>query len=659
MIQLGGYGHSISDTTGTTNRLAGHWKFDDANDLLKAEPEAGLPLELVGTQQAVAGPASGNGAVKIGAGSHYRMTHGIAASGGGARVNDYSLKIDFKVPELGIWHSFFQTDPANSSDGDCFINPGGNIGVAATGYTDYTVLPNEWYRLVISVKNGTHYRYYLDGQLQLDGTVQSIDGRFALDSMLLMFADEDGEDNEIECAELGIWNYPLTDEEVKQLGGFQADSTAPAPPAGITAFPQADQKFNLVIWEDVPGENGEKYTVYASTNPITDLNAPEVEVLAENIAENSQTFVHYLFYPLQDKELSYYYAVTAADRAGNVGLPGVSAIAIANTAKGIATISLNPPAQFAADGVLTEWGNSGIEPFILKKSTAMLTSANGVFDDDDDLTATVYLAVDDQYLYLAFDVIDNAFSYDPGGDWWEDDAIEMFIGLYDGRPGPAHSARQRGAQPDYSLQFRHDGLVNTDNSNRFIYTADSTNYYFQGFGTADYIIETRIRLSTLKIGDDRLFVPVNGTRIPFDISIHDSDSPNLRDGIMPLSPNNHDNSYQSPRYWTHTWIGDQEFPTAIKDQGTSAIPLTSSLSQNYPNPFNPTTTINYAISKAGLVKVELYNALGQKVRTMVNEMKAPGTYRLEVGASELTSGLYFYRLTAGGFIQTRKMVLIK
>ncbi len=198
----------------------GWWKFDDAANLLKAEPGFGSDLELVGSHQASAGPVAGNGAVRIGRGSYYKMTHGISANGGGSYVNEYSLQIDFKISTQGLWHCFFQTNPANSNDGDCFINPGGNIGVAATGYADYVVKPNEWYRLVISVKNGAHYRYYLDGQLVLNGIVQSVDGRFALDNTLLMFADEDGEDGEIDCAELAIWDRPLTDEEVKQLGGY-------------------------------------------------------------------------------------------------------------------------------------------------------------------------------------------------------------------------------------------------------------------------------------------------------------------------------------------------------------------------------------------------------------------------------------------------------
>jgi hypothetical protein len=198
----------------------GWWKFDDPANLLKAETGYGTALELVGSHQATSGPTVENGAAKIGIGSYYKMSHGIAPNGGGTYVNEYTLQIDFKVKALGIWHSFFQTNLTNSNDGDCFINPEGNIGVAATGYSSYPVKTNEWYRLVISVKNNSFYRYYLDGQLLLNGTVQSRDGRFGLDKMLLVFADENGEDGEIDCAELAIWDKPLTPDEAMALGGY-------------------------------------------------------------------------------------------------------------------------------------------------------------------------------------------------------------------------------------------------------------------------------------------------------------------------------------------------------------------------------------------------------------------------------------------------------
>ncbi|MFH1194259.1 MAG: metallophosphoesterase [bacterium] len=198
----------------------GWWKFDDSSNPLKAEPGFGSDLQLVGTHQTINGPEVGNGAIKIGVGSYYKMKHEILPNGGGALVNEYSIQIDFRIPALDGWHCFFQTNPSNNNDGDCFVNTGGNIGVAATGYSSYAVAPNEWYRLVLSVKNGTQYKYYLEGQLLNNGIIQEVDGRFALDSLLLVFADEDGEDKEIDCAELAIWDYALTLEEAQTLGGY-------------------------------------------------------------------------------------------------------------------------------------------------------------------------------------------------------------------------------------------------------------------------------------------------------------------------------------------------------------------------------------------------------------------------------------------------------
>lgn len=83
------------------------------------------------------------------------------------------------------------------------------------------------------------------------------------------------------------------------------------------------------------------------------------------------------------------------------------------------------------------------------------------------------------------------------------------------------------------------------------------------------------------------------------------------------------------------------------------------LSANYPNPFNPTTTIQYQVPKQADVLIEVYNILGQRAKTLVNENKQPGEYTINFNGSRLASGIYFLRIEAGNFIDTQKMTLIK
>lgn len=89
------------------------------------------------------------------------------------------------------------------------------------------------------------------------------------------------------------------------------------------------------------------------------------------------------------------------------------------------------------------------------------------------------------------------------------------------------------------------------------------------------------------------------------------------------------------------------------------LPSEFSLKQNYPNPFNPTTIISYKLPAAGKVSLKVYDVLGREVTTLVNEYNPAGSYEVEFDASSLSSGTYFYRLTAGNFIQTKKMILVR
>jgi hypothetical protein len=89
------------------------------------------------------------------------------------------------------------------------------------------------------------------------------------------------------------------------------------------------------------------------------------------------------------------------------------------------------------------------------------------------------------------------------------------------------------------------------------------------------------------------------------------------------------------------------------------LPDSFHLSQNYPNPFNPTTVINYQLPEAGKVTLSIYDILGNMVRTLVDEEKSAGNYKVEFDAAGLPSGVYFYILRAGSFVGSKKMLLLK
>ena len=117
-------------------------------------------------------------------------------------------------------------------------------------------------------------------------------------------------------------------------------------------------------------------------------------------------------------------------------------------------------------------------------------------------------------------------------------------------------------------------------------------------------------------------------------------------------------------------FGTMSYPiTDVEDEGQITTPKEFSLSQNYPNPFNPNTTIRFTISDLRFTTLKIYDVLGNEIATLVNEELPAGEYEVEFSAKggtafggnalNLPSGIYFYQLRAGSFIQTKKMILLK
>lgn len=121
------------------------------------------------------------------------------------------------------------------------------------------------------------------------------------------------------------------------------------------------------------------------------------------------------------------------------------------------------------------------------------------------------------------------------------------------------------------------------------------------------------------------------------------------------------NTIQIELFWGWMQIDYLAVPSILftSVETLAEIPSSYSLQQNYPNPFNPVTTIRYSIAKTELVKLIVYDVLGRQVAILINEIQNPGIYDVRFDASNLSSGVYFYRIEAGSYSETKRMMLLK
>ena len=455
-----------------------------------------------------------------------------------------------------------------------------------------------------------------------------------------------------------------------QNSGFQVyDITPPAAPAGVSVVKGTYS--NLISWKDVSNEGTEKYNVYASKTAFTNVNAAGVEVVASNIARGTQVLEHLIRTPKTDKDVTYYYAVNAIDKAGNVGAVAFTA-AVTNKAKGIPTISMVAPPNWKADGALTEW--TGYTPWKLKPSDGSAHIMTGfTVTNDADCSADVYVAISGGYLYCAFNVTDDIVyadddKYMSSGYNWALDACDLEFGLYN-QQAKQHTAYQRGKYPDYHLRFnkvraREDHWTAEKDS----LLLPGVNYYWKEKFPTGYVVEAKVSLSDLAnlrksstAVKDTIPTLKEGFKIPFDICVMDNDGKNgadlgaNREGQISWSPFNNDNGWSDPSKLMYTWLGETDV-VGIQDK---SVPYTYELSQNYPNPFNPTTQIRYSVAQMGTVSLRIFDVLGRQVAELVNKQQDAGNYTVNFDASRYASGVYFYRLESGSFTSVKKMLLVK
>ncbi|RNC65750.1 BACON domain-containing protein [Proteiniphilum sp. X52] len=208
----------------------GSWLFEDPQNLTKATE--GKELQMVRNVDydpdahflPVDGPSSNNKAVRIPVNCHFLADHGMIPKEGENYISEYTLFFEFKIPVVGRFYSFFQTNLSNTGDAEIFVrnsNPP-TIGVGATGYAGAGLIEaDKWHRLYLSFKPGD-VRFFIDGQqFHTSGTS---DSRFRIDlnGIILCggpWAKKD--DNEFDIAELSIWNGALSLDDIRELEGVE------------------------------------------------------------------------------------------------------------------------------------------------------------------------------------------------------------------------------------------------------------------------------------------------------------------------------------------------------------------------------------------------------------------------------------------------------
>ncbi|MBN2314257.1 MAG: hypothetical protein JXM79_10030, partial [Sedimentisphaerales bacterium] len=278
----------------------GLWEFSGTDPY---SATIGAPLEIFGTDQDTAGVTPEDGAMLIGEDSYYICTHGIAANGGGTKVNEWSLLIDFSYPASSLsdppsgYNDFFQLDPTNADDADWTINSSGAIGIGAVGYSSahgYTTQPNTWYRMVVVVDNGVRHDLYIDGVEIFKGNQQGVDGRFSLADTILLFAagyNQDGDDAPINVSTVAIWDVPLTSDEILTLG-YAGQSNFGDYPQASNPNP-ADGALHAASWVNLAWQAGD-FAVSHDVYLGEDYQAVDEATIDSDVFRGNQSETFYI-----------------------------------------------------------------------------------------------------------------------------------------------------------------------------------------------------------------------------------------------------------------------------------------------------------------------------------------------------------------------------
>jgi hypothetical protein len=484
----------------------------------------------------------------------------------------------------------------------------------------------------------------------------------------------------------------------------------PPPASGLAAVSQSS--VNTVSW--TRGADISAYNVYFSGTEITDIADPGVFFWKTVNSNETLSLNHQIVSPHPDEAThTYHYAVTATNLWSTENRDVTqSRISVEASGRHDSYIFKFTPQEEAAvlNSLDTRTLSTAGFPTTVIRPFEMKASSSAAFPrppTDDIVSGKAWVGYGDSegeiIFYTYIEVLDNDLLYTPFVDtqgtldWnaYKRDQVVMRMGSYSVNfvTGSTNRAIGRGDNPDYTLAFlpttKDDKVLAPrpfPDSKLYVRFGGLDNYPFafepllapinnQAGAQIGYKMLVAFEAAKLRepidFASDIAFTAPAANEIkyiPFSLTIVD-------DAIEPDRPLWWENNryfvttswkpafspMQQPSDFAAVAIAGANKRTATSiDERSDAIAGQYRLDQNYPNPFNPSTAINFTLPEAANVTLTVYNALGQTVATLVNQRAfSQGTHSVSFDATGLSSGVYLYRIEAGSYTSTRKMLLMK
>lgn len=310
------------------------------------------------------------------------------------------------------------------------------------------------------------------------------------------------------------------------------------------------------------------------------------------------------------------------------------------------------PQKITIDGMFNDW--AGVEPLLVTENDPDIT-------DSIDVKAA-WIAVDDEKIAFRWDFFDDVE--------WNTEEESGTYNRWQGWHRVYAEAQSDGIDKYFRLRSYYGDVDTTEFTRlRWDVKSDSLDYdpdEFDGtrFTGTMAFNEEGTSCEMYVLFDSLYFPDANGNIVGY-LTKEDSLEFHFRNTdakvYLPPGPEGKLDEGGSFKVLLSDYYIGETTVTSVDDgrEGDAQLPTEYSLSQNYPNPFNPTTVINYSIPEAGLVELKVYDVLGREVMTLLNREMTAGAHKVELNASRLSSGVYFYTLKVGEFLSTKKMLLLK